>query len=128
MVDCIGKGWFGLPEGNLGLNSRGAWFALALALGGPARAQGALEPRGWAVEKCRRYGLAWEHLRAGGLPAHVGPGFVAAQDGFIAGGCVSEMRICPESAGERTVADTLTLMAVAEGTTGCSCRSGAGER
>ena len=110
----------------MGLNKFAILICAVLAAGGPAAAQGADAPSGWAVEKCRRYGLAWEHLRAGGLPADVGAGFVAAQDGFVAGGCVSEMRICPESAGERAVADTLTLMAVAEGATGSFLPFGCG--
>ena len=91
--------------------------ALLLGLGLAAGAA-AEERSGWAAEKCRRYERAWAHLAAGGLPADVGEDFVAAQERFVAGGCVPEARICPESAGELAVADALTLMAVAEGATG----------
>ena len=72
----------------------------------------------WTAEKCRRYVRAWEHATSGGVRARLTPAFVAAHDRFVADGCRRRGRVCPVSPEERRLADTLSLMAVAEGMAG----------
>jgi len=72
----------------------------------------------WTAEKCLRYTRAWDFATSGGGLSHLSPGFVAAHDAFLAGGCRDRGQVCPVTDAERKLADTLSLMAVAEGMAG----------
>jgi hypothetical protein len=86
-----------------------ALFALLVAA--PTQAQD------WPAEKCRRYAQAWdaaaEHRGTQGLS----PGFLAAHATFLASGC-RERAVCPRSAAEIAMADTMTLLALNAGMSG----------
>ena len=71
----------------------------------------------WSERKCAFYADAWRHATAGGVLDAIGAEFVAAHDAFLASGC-REGAVCPRSEAESSLADMLTLMAVAEGMTG----------
>jgi hypothetical protein len=72
----------------------------------------------WAARKCALYARAWQHAARGDALDGVGAAFVAAHDAFLASGCREGRDVCPVGDAERALADTLTLMAVAEGMTG----------
>lgn len=72
----------------------------------------------WTTRKCKLYAEAWTQL-VGDTPADdISAGFIAANEAFIASNCLDRGRACPRSQGEFAVADTLALMAVAEGMAG----------
>lgn len=72
----------------------------------------------WTTTKCKLYAEAWHQL-VGDTPAEdISAGFIAANEAFIASGCLERGQACPCSQGELAVADTLALMAVAEGMAG----------
>lgn len=90
---------------------------LALLLPGAAPAQTDVSPE-WTAEKCARYTRAWQHVSAGDGLAGIGRDFLTAHAEFLASGCTLRGTACPRSAAELRLADTLALMAVAEGTAG----------
>lgn len=93
-----------------------AVLLLAL-LPGAAAAQTAVSPD-WTAEKCARYTRAWAHVSAGAGLDGIGAAFRAAHDDFLASGCTIRGTVCPRAQAELALADTLALMAVAEGTAG----------
>mgnify|MGYP003136566201 FL=1 len=86
----------------------------ALLLAGPAATQ--VQPDGWSIEKCSRYSVAWTQMTAGDT-AGISARFLDDHAAFLASGCV-QGRVCPVSDAEYKLADTLALMAVAEGMAG----------
>ena len=67
--------------------------------------------QGWAEEKCRLYGQAWqEAIRQRGTQG-LSAGFLAAHDRFLAGGC-RDKAVCPRSEAEVAMADLMTIMAL----------------
>ena len=89
--------------------------ALVLAaFAGGALAQSA-PTRSWGEEKCHRYRQASDDvLRRQGREG-LSPGFLAAHDRFIAGGCTGPERICPRSQREIDIANVLTVRAMNAG-------------
>lgn len=71
----------------------------------------------WTERKCALYTDAWNHLVGGGTPAGVSARFMAEHAAFLASGCLKGT-VCAESRQEVALADTLSLMAVAEGMAG----------
>lgn len=90
--------------------------ALLVAAPGAAPPPPAAES-GWTERKCQLYGRAWDYAAQGDALRGVSRDFIGAHAAFITSGCL-EGEICPESDAERALADTLSLMAVAEGMTG----------
>jgi hypothetical protein len=84
-----------------------------ILLAGGAAAQEA--PSAWAVEKCARYGAAWEAVVEGGGAEGLGADFLEAHGAFLDGGCTERGAVCPRSPAEIAVADMLTVMAMNEG-------------
>lgn len=91
---------------------------LLAGIAGPAAADPAATAEAWRTEKCLRYTRAWNHMAAGDGLSGIGPEFIAAHDAFLAAGCSGPREVCPQNRAERALADTLALMAVAEGTAG----------
>tara|TARA_R110002033_G_scaffold36345_2_gene74697 strand:- start:657 stop:1046 length:390 start_codon:yes stop_codon:yes gene_type:complete len=91
-------------------------FALipTLFLTAPAVAQ--VQPDGWNAEKCSRYSVAWAQMTAGDMTG-ISTQFLEDHAAFLASGCL-QGRVCPVSEAEYRLADTLALMAVAEGMAG----------
>lgn len=87
--------------------------ALALCcaglLGLPAAAQA---PKSWAQTKCERYAAAWSTLASRRGKAGLGPDFLARHDAFIASGCASQPDVCPRSAAELDVANSMVIAAM----------------
>lgn len=90
---------------------------VALCLPMAAAAQTGVSPA-WTAEKCARYTRAWDHVSAGDGLTGIGTDFLTAHAEFLATGCTTRGRVCPSSPAEVRLADTLALMAVAEGTAG----------
>jgi hypothetical protein len=89
-------------------------LALAAALSASAQAAVADD---WAEEKCRPYAAAWAAVAPGEDAEGIGRAFRDDHAAFLKSGCTSP-EVCPHSSQERSLADLLTLMAVAEGMTG----------
>lgn len=89
------------------------------------RVQAEVRAETWTERKCALYTDAWNHLVGQGTPAGVSALFMAEHAAFLASGCVAGS-VCAESPQEVALADTLSLMAVAEGMAGSflpfSCR------
>ncbi|ASM71145.1 MULTISPECIES: hypothetical protein [Roseobacteraceae] len=93
------------------------WFVIipaALLLVPPVMAQ--VQPDGWSAEKCSRYSAAWAQMTSGDMSG-VSDRFLDDHAAFLASGCL-QGRVCPVSDAEYQLADTLALMAVAEGMAG----------
>lgn len=95
---------------------RGVLLLLVLASPAPAQ-QLAISPH-WSAEKCARYSRAWAYVSAGPGLAGIGPEFLAAHAEFLTSDCRIRGNVCPRTPAELALADTLTLMSVAEGTAG----------
>lgn len=89
-------------------------FAAGAILSHPALAQ--VQPDGWNAEKCSRYSVAWTQMTAGDM-AGISARFLDDHAAFLASGCL-QGQVCPVSKAEYQLADTLALMAVAEGMAG----------
>jgi hypothetical protein len=89
---------------------------LIVAVPGPAPPPSAADA-GWTERKCQLYGRAWDYAAQGDALQGVSRDFIGAHEAFIASGCL-EGKICPGNDAARALADTLSLMAVAEGMTG----------
>ncbi|MGS4982910.1 hypothetical protein SAMN05444149_102318 [Pseudosulfitobacter pseudonitzschiae] len=85
-----------------------------LVLAAPAPAQ--VQPDSWNAEKCSRYSVAWAQMTAGDMRG-ISTQFLKDHAAFLASGCL-QGRVCPVSEAEYRLADTLALMAVAEGMAG----------
>ena len=97
--------------------SRRLGLALAFVTAGTAPAvHGQAAPDAWSVETCARYTAAWHQMQPDTRPG-IGPTFLRDHAAFLASGCMAG-RVCPTSKAEIALADTLSLMAVAEGTAG----------
>ncbi|UOA28489.1 hypothetical protein [Pseudosulfitobacter sp. DSM 107133] len=91
-----------------------ATIAVGMILAQPALAQA--QPDGWTVEKCSRYSLAWAQMTSGDMTG-ISARFLDDHADFLASGCL-QGQVCPVSKAEYQLADTLALMAVAEGMAG----------
>ena len=91
---------------------RRALAGLALLAGGAAAEDA---PTAWTVEKCARYGAAWEAVVDGRGTGGLGAGFLEAHAAFLAEGCRGRGAVCPRTPTEVEVADLLTVMAMNEG-------------
>lgn len=70
----------------------------------------------WTAENCSNYHSTWVHIsKTEGLEG-IGPEFLANNAAFLSSGCTIRGAVCPRSEQEKRLADTLTLMAVADGT------------
>ncbi|MDQ2094044.1 hypothetical protein [Rhodalgimonas zhirmunskyi] len=96
--------------------STGATLLLGHVLAQAVHAQDVGAPDGWSIEKCDRYKAAWAHMQPETRPG-IGAGFLRDHAAFLASGCLSG-RVCPQSPAEIELADTLSLMAVADGMAG----------
>lgn len=94
-----------------------AGLVLCLGAGAVTASAQSAAPQDWTARKCDLYGRAWQHVSAGGDLTGVGPDFSAAHDDFLASGC-TRRAVCPRTAREISLADLLSLMAVAEGMAG----------
>ncbi|QHQ34338.1 hypothetical protein [Algicella marina] len=74
------------------------------------------QPDTWAEQKCALFASAWAEV-TDPPPPGLSPGFTDETDSFIASGCATGA-VCPRSPQDLALADTLTLMAVAEGMAG----------
>lgn len=94
------------------------WLAVCAALG-PAvgSAQSMAGDPVWVAKKCELYTQAWDAL-AKGQKAGLGNEFLARHQAFIASGCTVRTNVCPVSQAEIAVADTVSMMAIAEGMAG----------
>jgi hypothetical protein len=86
---------------------------LLMLLAGAAAAEEA--STAWAVEKCARYGAAWEAVVGGRGTEGLGADFLEAHGAFLDGGCTERGAVCPRSPAEIAMADMLTVMAMNEG-------------
>jgi hypothetical protein len=92
-------------------------LVLALALAGLPAVAPAQGPEGqsWTARKCDLYQRAVEDrldiLGTEGLRAD----FLARNDAFIAGGCLTQGDVCPETEAEIAFANLLTVMTMNEG-------------
>lgn len=93
------------------------FVGIVLSPASPALAQGT-EALSWTEQKCVLYTAAWHHLASDGAPDGVSDEFIAAHDAFLSSGCLDRGHVCPRTAQEVEIADTLSLMAVAEGMAG----------
>ncbi len=91
-------------------------LARALAAGALALAAGAAaaQDSDWSARKCALYTDAWAHAATGEALNGVSADFLAAHEAFLSSGC-REGRVCPVTGAELALADTLTLMSMAEG-------------
>ncbi len=85
-----------------------AWPALSNDMDGAQRRQ-------WTLEKCERYRAAWLGLVSRRGTAGLGPQFVESHDAFIASGCTKQADVCPRSAQELDVANTMVIAAMNAG-------------
>jgi hypothetical protein len=75
------------------------------------------DPSDWTARKCALYHEAWAKAASGDALIGVGTDFLAAHDVFLASDC-TQRAVCPRTPAELALADTLSLMAVAEGMAG----------
>ncbi|WP_137178369.1 hypothetical protein [Roseomonas sp. AR75] len=85
--------------------------ALLACLASQAEAQ----TRGWAEEKCARYGQSWSEALARFGRDGLGEDFLARHDAFLASGCRTR-DVCPRSPKELAIADAMTIAAMNAGT------------
>jgi hypothetical protein len=83
----------------------------------PARAQDT-GADSWTERKCILYTTASNHFFGQGTPEGVSERFMSEHAAFLASGCLDRGHVCPRSQRELEIADTLSLMAVAEGMAG----------
>jgi hypothetical protein len=92
-----------------------AAMLLSALVAGPAPAEVAQVKPDWPQEKCFRYGRDWtealRRYRRDGLSTE----FVAGNAAFVASGCLRPEKICPRSAKDLRLADTLAIRVVNEG-------------
>jgi hypothetical protein len=72
-------------------------------------------PSAWAVEKCARYAEATERAFARIGTGGIGSAFLEAHAAFIDGGCAGPRAVCPRTAEEIAMANTLTVLAMNAG-------------
>lgn len=77
-----------------------------------------LRAESWTETKCRLFSDAWTFAAPSSGPQAPSPAFATAVGDFIASDCSAPRDICPVTEADRSLADTLSLMAVAEGMAG----------
>ncbi len=65
--------------------------------------------------KCERYTKAWNQALARRSTKGLGETFMTSHAAFLASGCTARADVCPRSAEELEMANTLVLMAMSEG-------------
>jgi hypothetical protein len=65
--------------------------------------------------KCERYTKAWTQALARKGTKGLGEEFLKSHAAFLASGCTARADVCPRSAQELEMANTLVLMAMSEG-------------
>jgi hypothetical protein len=65
--------------------------------------------------KCERYTKAWTQALARKGTKGLDDAFMTAHAAFLASGCTARADVCPRSAQELEMANTLVLMAMSEG-------------
>jgi hypothetical protein len=89
---------------------------LSLGLCDQPGAQGAQTQRTWTEEKCARYETAWTAVMARWGTDGLSVGFVNSHAEFIRGGCIAKANVCPVTAQDMKVANTMTILAMNAGT------------
>lgn len=96
-----------------------ALVSVALSLvAGPAFPQTQAGDPEWVARKCALYAEAWSALTAGEGSAGLRAEFIDRHDAFLASGCSVPADVCPRTPAELAAADTVSMMAVAEGLAG----------
>ncbi|MCZ4353012.1 hypothetical protein O4H61_10850 [Roseovarius aestuarii] len=91
-----------------------AAFVSCMAL--PTFAQ-STAPTDWTARKCALYRVAWAKAASGDALDDVSEKFLSSHNDFLASDC-TRRAVCPRTPQELALADTLSLMAVAEGMAG----------
>ncbi|MGL5448387.1 MAG: hypothetical protein ACRDBL_13860 [Rhabdaerophilum sp.] len=72
----------------------------------------------WVVEKCARYKSAWIEAQKRLGTKGLGAEFLTRHNAFIETGCTARANVCPRSAQELDMANTMTLRALNAGMSG----------
>lgn len=94
------------------------FLAVCIVTGLPSGGRAQHEGEGsetWRAEKCRLYAEAWQQARARRGNGALTPGFIAANDEFIARGCGEKVPVCPRSPADFDMANVLTIRAMNAG-------------
>lgn len=79
----------------------------------PALAQ--QSPDGWQAQKCAAYAAAWKQALDFFGSTGLNEGFIAGNLDFLAGGCIGQAEICPQSSAELDIANALSLALINAG-------------